>query len=172
MNDGESGQFFDELERVAKSKGAEGKWTHGKAKAYWFVLQLLALEDVVAGIRDAAAETPRWMPSADLIKQHAIKHEKARKLRERRNAEKQKERVGAVDLTHVPTGEAEAQMYIDAATDKYERFARECEVESKQLELDGRSKPPDEVSVARSRKMRELIFSVRDSVQERPDEDA
>jgi hypothetical protein len=120
--------FWHELEKTS-GRYPNQKFESRHNQAYWMALQLLELQDVTAGLASAADASPKFMPSATLIREHSIRHERDRKMRDEVG------QVGSAsdqpDMWNNPAARVpDKQAYIDAGDSDYERFARQCEVDS------------------------------------------
>ncbi len=90
----------------------------GSADPYWRALQFFRLGDVVAGIEAAALESPEEMPSANTV---------AERVREFARGHMRADQA-EFNIHEIPARVAQdPQSYIDGATDRYERFARQWE---------------------------------------------
>jgi hypothetical protein len=138
------------------------KWGPANQTAFEMRLQFFELEDVEAGLNDAADSKCTWIPDLTTVCEFVVKREKTRKLELERDESRRARgpRPPAEDTSHVPTDPEEAAAYIADADNQYEQFARQCEVDSKQIGLDGEKLTPGELGGNRARETQKLLDGI------------
>jgi len=143
------GALFHELELMAAAYPGY-RWESRHAQAYWIVLQLFSLTDVVEGIRAAQRLNATRLPTAGEIREQALVIERQRATREEAEAKRRAEEAEA-RLYHnpAPTDPERQTAYIASAMDPFEALARRWEAQSLRLELEPGKPCPRNVGAER-----------------------
>jgi hypothetical protein len=168
-----AGELMHEIEMfVARYPGA--RWSSASESAYRWRLQLYDIEDIRAGLHAAAEENRRVIPDLTTVAEHVAKCARDRRRFAEQRPRTDERREALERLQHVPTHPRAAAAYIEAASSPYERFARQCEVESRRVRLDPTTATPRELGARRMAALGRLLgsgFDLSEALEEGADRD-